>query len=128
MIKIIESLSDNYVILDSGSIITFSCNSSTTFLIRINQSANLNDVSEVKVVIKFEEDGTKEKKLKKDFDEDSNCIFITCTNFNNNFGSGTVEAVKLFSYSGKAVYINFWVFLLGATQLKRIDYCFYMER
>ena len=120
MIKI-EKFSSDFVVLDAGSIITFSENSPCRFSISINSEESIN------VVICFEDNDTGQKDLFRTFDEKTNSVKLICTNFNNPMGSGTAETIKLFTYKDKAIFINFWVFLLGNTNLKRVDYCFFKE-
>ena len=121
MIKI-SKFSDKLIIIDCGSLITFSNNAPCRFVLNINNLATIN------VVISFNNDNSGKKNLSRSVSDDNSSVIITCTNFDNPMGTGTAEPIKILTYQDKAIFLNFWAFLLGNTNLKRIDYCFYIEK
>ena len=121
MIKI-STFSDELSILDCGSIITFRNDAPCRFAL------NIDNVATVNVVISFTRDNSGKRDLSRSVSNDNSSVFITCTNFDNPMGTGTAEPIKILTYRDKAIFLNFWAFLLGNTNLKRIDYCFYIER
>ena len=118
----ISKFSDELSIVDCGSIITFRNNAPCRFALNIDNIATIN------VLISFINDNSGKIDLSRSVSNDNSSIIITCTNFDNPMGTGTSEPIKILTYRDKAIFLNFWAFLLGNNNLKRIDYCFYIER
>lgn len=116
----VEKYTQNYDIIDSGSISSFDSKSNIGFKLKIeNQQIN--------IVFNFSEDvDTNKLGLKTVVDKD-NGIIIECINFNNPIGAGTVKAIELATVNGKKLYINFNVSKLNNGP-HLINYTFYIER
>ena len=118
----ISKFSNELLILDCGSIITIHNDASCRFALNINNLATIN------ITISFNKDNSGKRNLSRSVRDDNNSVIIECTNFDNPMGTGTAEPIKILTYQNKAIFLHFWAFLLGNTNLKRIDYCFYIER
>ena len=118
----ISKFSDEFAVLDCGSVITFRNNASCCFALNIDKLDTIN------ILISFHTDNSGKKDLSRSVCEADNSIVIKCTNFDNPMGTGTAEPIKILKYRSKTIFLNFWVFLLGNTTLKRVDYCFYIKK
>ena len=108
-------------IIDNGSLITYINDKPVNFTININNEAV------VKIQLIFTADNSRQKELCRDYDDTTDTIKLICKNFSNHMGTGTAEPIKILTYREKVLYINFWIFQLGNTGLKRVDYTFYLE-
>ena len=122
----IERFTQSYNILESGSLITFSDNEPVRFAVNVSEDEGV--IATVNVEIIFAHDNTVPRNLSRTYNGKTNSVKLLCVNFENPLGTGTTEAIKILTYKEKAIYINFWVFQLGNTRLKRLDYTFYQEK
>ena len=111
-------VSNGYLLIDSGFIVTFNKNSDIEFIL------NSIDDFGLKMHFSFEEDDSGEQHITTDSDEDT--VYVKCKNFKDTSGAGTKELLRLGQYNGKSVYIGFWIYPLAA--LKKIEYCFFIEQ
>ena len=125
LVTSVEKFTSSCKILESGSVITFSNDDPVKFVIHLEKPEDTS--TNITVEILFKQDETKNRDLSRAYNAEEATVQLICMNFDNPFGTGTTQAVKILTYQGKAVYINFWVFRLGNTKLKRIDYTFYQE-
>lgn len=117
---IIEKSSSNYIILESGSVITYSNENGVLFSIKMDDTFSFD------LIIKFTGNGEKQHQLQHNVSD--NTITLNCVNFDNPLGTGTRKPIELATFNNKKVYINFWVNALGDKALKKISYTFYSER
>ncbi len=117
---IIEKSSSNHVILESGSVITYSDENEVLFSIKMDDSFSFD------LLIKFTSNGENQQQLHQSVS--NNTITFDCVNFDNPLGTGTRKPIELATFNNKKVYINFWVTALGDKALKKISYTFYSER
>jgi len=118
----IAKSSDNYKIIDSGTALTFSQTSSLFFEVECSEDFVFN------IEIKFHQGNDGKRELKKEVDEQNNKINITCYNFDNSLGTGTISPINLATFQSKIIYLHFWVYSLGENSIRKIDYCFYIEK
>lgn len=116
----IEKSSSNHVILESGSVITYSNENEVLFSIKMDDSFGFD------LLIKFTSNGEKQQQLQQSVS--GNTITFNCVNFDNPLGTGTKKPIELATFNSKKVYINFWVNALGDNALKKIAYTIYSER
>ena len=108
-----------YEIFDSGTLISFSQSSDIKIAIVCDESFAFN------VLFKFESVPGQEYSLKKEVI--GSTIQLTCINFNNSLGTGTTQSIELATFSGKKIYINFWISALSDNALKKLEYNLYKE-
>lgn len=117
---IVEKISSNHIILDTGSAITFDSTAELSF------SCKMDDTFSFLLVLQFESNSDGQHVLKKNIS--GNTITLTCTNFDNPLGTGTTKPVELATFNGKKIFFNFFVYALGDKTLRKIVYSFYSER
>ena len=116
----IEISSSNHIILDSGSVITYSDTAELSFSIKMDNTFSF------QLILNFESTGESQHQLKQSVSE--NVITLTCINFDNSLGTGTTRPIELAIFNGKKIFINFFVYALGDKSLRKIVYSFYSER
>ena len=122
----VEKTSGNYQIIDSGIAITFSMKDGISFKVNMNIEDNTDPFS-LTVKLNFETDNAaKERRLKFATDERENILEVKCINFEP-LGAGTSKPIKIANYRGSGIYMHFWVYELGGTAGRKIEYCFYAE-
>lgn len=71
-----------------------------------------------------------EKKLQSRIDGDT--INFKCTNFYNEFGTGTTQPLEIATIENKKAYIQFWVFGHGEPPkgafVRKVEYTIFIER
>ena len=113
----IEKSSDNYTVLESGSLISYSHNAQLKFQVEMDSSFSFS------LIFKFEDNSDSSYGIKSNVI--GNEITITCTNFNSPLGTGTTVPVDIATFQGKKIYIVFWIYSLGEKAPRKIDYTFY---
>lgn len=73
------------------------------------------------------EDGS-QPALKRETDADKNIIKLTCTNFADFIGTGTLKPLELGTYGGRLIYLHFWVRTPEEKKMREVRYCFYLEK
>ena len=58
-------------------------------------------------------------------EETEDRLTLTCSNFNNVFGTGIKRAVKVGDYEGKQLYLTFRVY--GYEKQKKLEYTFFKQ-
>ena len=109
--------SNDYLLIDSGFIVTFNNHSDIEFAVNF-------DEGKFKMHFSFEDDNGKEQNIETTSDEDT--VYVKCKNFKHSQGTGTKELLQLGKHKDKYVYIGFWIYSLGT--LKKIEYCFFIEQ
>jgi len=117
---VIEKSSSNHIILESGSVITYSNSNEVHFSIKMDDSFSFD------LILKFSSDDEKQYRLEQNVT--NNTITLDCINFDNPMGTGTKKPIELATFNNKKIYINFWVNSLGKNALKKIAYTVYSER
>ncbi|RYU91366.1 hypothetical protein EWM62_05345 [Mucilaginibacter terrigena] len=84
---------------------------------------------ELKLTLKFIDDSNA-KESTHDFKKiDNNSGLWTFKNFNNLYGSGFSEPLKLGTFNGSDIYLSIWVTRLFNEQVnKKVEYTFYKEQ
>lgn len=113
----IEKSSDNYKVLESGSVMNYSHNSPLTFSVQMDSSFSFS------LIFKFEDNDASDYNIKSTVS--GNVITIICTNFKSALGTGTTVPIELATFQGKKIYIIFWIYGLGEKAPKKIDYTFF---
>ena len=116
----IEKTTSDYLIIDSGAVITYSGKSDLTLSIKTD-----NDFS-FSIEIKFVSTNDKVHKIERNVS--GNLLTLTCVNFDNPLGTGTAEPLDIATVSGKKLYLNLWAYALGAGAQRYVVYTFYRER
>lgn len=119
-VMVIEKISSDHLVLDSGSVITYSNANDMLFSIKMGDSFSFD------LALKFSSNSEKQQELQQSVS--GNTITLNCINFDNPLGTGTKTPIELATFNGKRVYMNFWVNALGDKALKKIAYTFYSER
>ncbi len=114
-----EKYSSNRKIITDGTIITWDAENGADLKI------NFQNKFHVALRWMFPNDG-KEKKLKIEIEDDNTMIFY-CNNFNNSLGTGTSRPIEFATVDGRKTFIHFWVYRLGGTGTRKIEYCVYQE-
>ncbi|MBS5198594.1 MAG: hypothetical protein KHY93_16010 [Clostridiales bacterium] len=118
----IEKSSSNYLIVASGTAMTF--NNTASLELKLTFDPSFFFI----INFTFETDVNNKQELKSSIDTETNTITLTCINFNNSLGTGTTTPLELATYQGKKILLHFWVYALGEGATKKIDYCLYQER
>ena len=118
----IEKSSSNYLIVASGTAMTF--NNTAPLELKLTFDPSFFFI----INFTFETDVNNKQGLKSSIDTETNTITLTCINFNNSLGTGTTTPLELATYQGKKILLHFWVYALGEGATKKIDYCLYQER
>lgn len=122
----VDKSSGTYRIIEAGTAITFSMQTGILFTINFNTKDN-NDLFAFIVEVSFKTDSAKkERRLKFETDANKNIIHVQCINFEP-LGAGTAQPIEIGKYLTKKVYMHLWVYELGGTAGRKIEYCFYME-
>lgn len=100
----IKVSSNQYDIVASSTVYLFEKEADLTMNIKADNGYTFS------IVMKFEENSTKELSIQKDVQ--GTTIFLTCYNFNES-GSGLSEPVQIAMVDGKPLYIIFWSYLDG---------------
>ena len=124
----IEQSSKGYIILNSGSAMTFDENAPLTLKLSF-----LNEKGEQPfsffIEFLFENRENEEHSVKVQENKDKQLVTITCINFNNAFGTGIVQPAIVAKYLSTDIYLRFWIYALGDNNVaKKIDYCFYQGK
>lgn len=114
---LIEKSSDNYRILESGSVMNYSCNSSLQFSVQMDPTFSFS------LIFKFEDNDDSNYDIKSTVSGTE--ITIVCTNFKSALGTGTTTPIELATFQGKKIYIVFWIYGLGEKAPKKMDYTFF---
>ena len=118
----IEKSSSTYLILDSGTAMTFDNQATLQLKLVLDQSFYFT------VQILFKKGDGGERELMQSVDTETNTISLSCKNFDNALGTGTHRPIELATYQNKKIFLHFWVYALGENSIRKIDYCFYQER
>lgn len=118
-------ITDNRRILDYGSFMLYSQESTAIIIVEIEQGITFN------LEIKFEKQDDGKSEIKKVFDGDNECIRLVCVNFNNSLGTGTTYPLELAIYKGKRISIHLWSMIMGEIDegaTRKIEYTIYIDK
>lgn len=108
-------------VIASGVGMTFSPNASFRIHLKFDEDF------EFTVEIKFEEvQDDKHPQLTSDVNIDKGLITLTCKNFTDFIGTGTLHPLKLGIYNNRRIYLKFWVMTPEEKLTREIRYCFYL--
>lgn len=116
----IKKTSGNYNILDSGSIIAFDKSSNICFDLDLNESLKFT------LTLNFVEKEKEKPSIASSVTNDA--IVLVCTNFEDEFGVGLIDPIRLAIADDKEVYFRFWVRKIGKSGTKEVVYTFYVEK
>lgn len=116
----IEISSENYEVIETGTVIAFEESSDVTF--HFNDGKGF----QFSLELKFKNDENEKQIIHRTVV--GNTIKYECINFSN-AGTGTSTPIELLQYGDKKIYIRFWMCLegdvAGAAKSRKIDYTFY---
>ena len=118
----IEKSSSNYLIIDSGTAMTFDSQAPLQLKLVLDQSFQFT------VLIQFRKGDGGERELMQSINNETNTISLSCKNFDNALGTGTNRPIEVATYQNKKIFLHFWVYALGENSIRKIDYSFYQER
>ena len=96
----------NYIILQSGMVITTAKNEGLTLQLSLtNEDGNLPFSFYIKFF--FEDKDGEDRSYHTKTDRDNNSILITCINFNNSFGTGPITPINIATYLKKDIFLQF---------------------
>ena len=101
----ISKLSNEFLLIDSGFIVTFNKNGKINFIL------NFKDGSKLGMQFSFEEDNSDKQTI--DVHVKDNTVYVVCKNFKNQWGEGTNRPLTLGEFNGKNIYVGFWIYDLG---------------
>lgn len=93
----IEKSSSNYLILDSGTAMTFDNQATLQLKLVLDQSFYFT------VQILFKKGDGGERELMQSVDTETNTISLSCKNFDNALGTGTNRPIELATYQNKNI-------------------------
>lgn len=112
-------LTNKQKIVESGSVILYNYDSDWT----VNVKAN--DDFEFSIVVKFKVNPDEEKQIGRKVAD--NKVELTCVNFDNTMGSGTVVPIEIATINNKKLSLHLWVYSLGKKEGRRLEYTFLLE-
>lgn len=108
--------SENYEVLDTGSVITYK-----------DEPLAFELSPDLRIVVKFIKD-SEIKEQKMDFKVISNNeLELLLTNFNSSLGIGNAAPLPLAKLNNKQVYLNFMVYALNDSDNKTMHYTWYLR-
>ena len=110
-------------IIASGMGMTLNGESSFDIYLKFDDEFRLT----VKLIFDEAGDGS-QPALKKEADTEKNIITLTCTNFSDYIGTGTLKPLKLGMYEGHSIYLHFWVRTPEEKKMREVRYCFYLKK
>ena len=118
---VIEKTSSDYVIVDSGSTITYNGTADITLSIKAS------DQFSFLVKIIFESSENKDQhRISKHVSE--NVITLTCHNFDSELGACNADPIPLATVGGKAWYLNLWAYAIKKGSQRYVIHTIYRER
>ena len=121
---LVKLSSQNYDIIDYGTVLLFSEKSDLTINIMGDSSYK------ICLTLKFLETMSGEQKINT-IVTDNNNIELECINFFAE-GTGNAEPAEIAMIDGKRIYFIFWAYLqgqiLGKAKVRKIDYTIYREK
>lgn len=115
--------SGKYIILDSGTVMNFSLSNSITIT-----EESVEDFPSFCVEFRFESNPGGNSELKREIDEQGYRLILRCINFIDRAGSGTLVPIKIAGTEDKELFLNFWIYQLGAEERRtlKLEYTFYL--
>lgn len=107
----------NYVIREHGCMLLDEKDTEITFELEVNAEIVCKFLSDDKVIGPKTECAVKEDKF-----------IISCTNYNNPFGSGFQKLLPIGKVDGNGLYLMLWSYLLGDDNVRRVEYTLYEEK
>ena len=117
----------NYIVLQSGMVITTGKNEGLTLQLSLNNGVGSSQFS-FSIKFLFEDKDGEDKSYSTKSDIDNNSISITCINFNNPWGTGPINPINIATYLGRSIFLQFVIYEMGQGTAKKIEYCFYYQR
>lgn len=125
MIKVVNKLTGKYVVLDSGSLITFDGRSDARFEISFNSYTSLT------IVLKFTTNPKEKQQIKKIIDKDKTkdpMLILEFINYDDVLEYTLKNPILLCTYRWMKFYFNLWIHTSSVGDpLKKIDYTIYTE-
>lgn len=109
----IDIFTDNYKIVDSGTVLLFNGNSDMKIELVTNSDFKFS------IIIQFINDDQQNKALKKEVME--NTIIFKCVNFNS-MGTGTTEPISIATVDNKEWLIHLWSDITGNGGPRKVEY------
>lgn len=125
MVKVVNKCTGNYVVLDSGSLITFDGRSDVKFEISFSSYTSLT------IVLKFTTNPEEKQQTKKIIDKDKTkdpMLILEFINYDDVLEYTLKNPIPLCTYKGMKFYFNLWIHTSSVGDpLKKIDYTIYTE-
>ncbi|WP_295356443.1 DUF6864 domain-containing function [uncultured Succiniclasticum sp.] len=118
----IQKKSSVYDIVDSGTAFNYLNDDSVKLDIELNGEFAFS------IEFLFPKGDKGKSDLKVDYDSTKKLIKFACFGFDNSLGTGTKQPIEIGIFNGKKLFIHFWIYSLGESQVKKLEYCFFMER
>ena len=110
-------------VIASGVGMTFSPDASFIIHLRFDEEF------EFTVKIKFEEvKDNQHPQLTSEVDVEKRIITLSCVNFTDFIGTGTLNPLELGTYNSRQIYLKFWVMTPEEKLTREIRYCFYLGK
>lgn len=125
MVKVVNKCTGNYVVLDSGSLITFDGRSDVKFEISFSSYTSLT------IVLKFTTNPEEKQQIKKIIDKDKTkdpMLILEFINYDDVLEYTLKNPILLCTYKEMKFYFNLWIHTSSVGDpLKKIDYTIYTE-
>lgn len=116
----IDIFSGDLEIINSGTAINYNQFDETLFNVKMSEDFNFS----IALIFTQNKDEEREVTVK----IENNTVKFLCNNFDNTLGTGLAAPTEIAQFKGKKVYFSFWVYTLGDSRCKKIDYTFYIEK
>lgn len=112
--------SGNYEVVESNMVLMDSKSSDLTIHLTVGDQ----NVGDIIVLFPTIEDNS-QRQFSMDIHDEK--LIITCANFHNAMGTGTVNAVEIGKVNGKVLKMQLWVYMLGDMETRKVEYTIFKE-